>query len=488
MRTQYMKKCIRYSFFTAFLTFLIVGFLFKDFNIILFSILFLWINNVIFSLENFKRRFIFLIFHGTLFLFLLSRPVISFFEGKVWWVEYGKRHVMFALVALVLSMLGMFIGAWLAEGKEMSVKGPKFCAESRKREKFAESFQNIALVIFWVSAAFFFLAECEKLIFMHGKGYLAYYTDFKSTLPSIVHFVASFMKVGLCAFLATWPSKKKTFIPLVVFLISALPSLIIGLRNPIMLNGLFIFTYYLIRDALEDKEKWIGVFEKSALLIGIPVLIVFMAAYSYIRSGWSMEGRGIGKLFVAFFYGQGVSFDVLAIGHRCIPLLPDNGFKNYTFGGILDYFIHGSIGQKIFGTEALDSGNSVKNALESNSLSHGISYIDKGKDYLGGQGWGSSYILESFADYGYIGIIVFSIILGVLLVYGMTLLKKNELCRIIVLMSLINIYFAPRAEATGWLTFFVTIQFWFAVIFIYVLAGLCSRSYSDIKKVRIKNV
>ena len=32
--------------------------------------------------------------------------------------------------------------------------------------------------------------------------------------------------------------------------------------------------------------------------------------------------------------------------------------------------------------------------------------------------------------------------------------------RVLVLMSLTSIFFIPRAEATGWLTFIVTLQFW----------------------------
>ena len=43
-----------------------------------------------------------------------------------------------------------------------------------------------------------------------------------------------------------------------------------------------------------------------------------------------------------------------------------------------------------------------------------------GDDYLQGHGIGSSYIMELFTDYRYIGVFVFSIILGIILVAMMS--------------------------------------------------------------------
>ena len=130
-----------------------------------------------------------------------------------------------------------------------------------------------------------------------------------------------------------------------------------------------------------------------------------------------MEG-GLNPIAVIadLFYKQGVSFRWLALGYGAIPFLPHNGFTNYTFGSFIDYFCNGSIAQKFFGAVSLGSSNSLLKAQYGNNFSHHLSYILLGDEYLAGHGCGSSYLLEVFADYGYLGIVVFSLILGLFLV------------------------------------------------------------------------
>lgn len=474
-----MKKCIRYSFVLAFFFSAVLGIAFRDFNLFLLAAINIWLANIVFCLENIQRRFYFLMFEVTFFVFLLARPFISFCQGKVWWKLNGEIHVWFALRIIILSQMGILIGAWFVEEYQKSRKKRVDIKEGQIRTEFTENIQRIALIIFWISSIFYFIQEAEKLAAVWGKGYLAYYTDFKSNLPFWIYAIASFMKVSLCAYLATWPEKKKAFIPMAVFVLSAIPSLIIGIRNPLMLNAIFVFLYYVLRNVMDNSERWIGKFEKWAMILGIPGSVVFMAFYAYFRSGMRTE-KNAAVLFIDFFYGQGVTFDVLAIGHKCIPYLPDRPIKNYTFGGILDYFLHGTIAQNLFGAEALDNGNSIKNALESNSFAHNMSYIDMKEEYLAGRGWGSSYLLETFADFGYIGIIIFSVILGGILVYFIDFLKKNTLCCIIIFMCLQSVFFMPRAEATKWFSFLFTIQFWIAIAGIYLCSALCVKKYSII--------
>lgn len=478
-----MKKCIRYILLLAFIFATVLGYALNDFNIFLIAAMSIWLGNIVFSLEALNRRFYFLMFEVTFFVFLLSRPFISFCRGDVWWKLYGEKHVWFALEVIVISQVSLMVGAWFIEEWRVSKKlrTDKLTYELRESPESQEKLKNIQIVsqiVFYITAIFYYVQEAEKLLATWNKGYLSYYTDFEAQLPFWFYTLASFMKISFCVYLATWPQKRKTIIPIGIYLLSAVPSLLIGMRNPLMLNAIFVFLYYVLRNIFDKKEKWIGKFEKTLFVIGIPSSLVFMTVYSYIRSGLQVGSRGIGNLFIGFFYGQGVTFDVLAIAHRCIPFLPDRSIRNYTFGEIIDYFLHGSIGQRLFGTQPLDSGNTIQNALESNSFAHNMSYIDLGKEYLEGRGWGSSYLVEVYTDYGYIGVIVFSIILGIILIYAIDFLHKSILCATITFMSLQSIFFIPRAEATGWLSFLFTAQFWLAIIFIYILSLLCIKQYS----------
>lgn len=475
-----MIKCFRYSFFASAICFSILGLFIHSYNYVLIGMMSLFLNNICYACEDLNKRILFLIFHITFFTFLLSSPLISAFEGKKWWVIVGVSDARFALLSIGISLLFIYIGALMASEyikRKSVIKRVIKHSELGYKKEFYAKLQLISSIVFYISSVFYLLQEVEKLTFMRGKDYLLLYTTFQSQLPSIVHTVASFMKYALCIYLATLPTKRKTVIPLAVFLASALPSLIVGIRNPIMLNSVFVFAYYFIRDILKDEKKWIGKIEKSILVISTPFILVFMAAYSDIRRGSTLAVQGIVSLFVQFFYGQGVTFAVLMMGYRAIPHLPQRQIQNYTFGGIIDYLLHGTLGQKFFGTMALPEGNNLINALVSNDFSHNMSYASLKEEYLAGKGWGSSYLLETYADYGYIGVLLFSLILGILLVWGIELIKKNALLRCIVLVSLTELFFIPRASATGWLVFLFTLQFWACVIFCYLIAGLCVKTY-----------
>ena len=153
---------------------------------------------------------------------------------------------------------------------------------------------------------------------------------------------------------------------------------------------------------------------------------------------------------------------------------------------IIDYFAHGSFAQKFFHAEDLGSGNNLLWALKSNSFAHNMSYIEA-DDYLEGHGLGSSYILEVFADYGYIGIILFSILLGVILIWFVNVMRKMNFGSMIVINIIMNIFFMPRGEATGCITFLVYAQFWVIILVAYMGAALIARTYSY-KSLKMKGI
>ena len=486
-----MEKCLRYS--TVVMSFLIfsLGLIYASFNVILIGVLLMYVSNLIYAFENIKRRVLFLIFHLVLFVFLLSRPTISMIKGNIWWYfEYSS--VYFALFALFLTIIFLQIGSIIMEWKLYTQKKYtkiKPAADPQKEEKkqrFIRCLQITSLCLFYIAIVFTFLRETEKFVFMRGKEYEQFYTDFESSLPFVFLKIAEMTKYFLCIFLATLPSKKRAVIPLGLYVLSAVPMLLIGARNPIVLNFLFALTYFFIRDVYQESEKWIGKFERLCLYIGIPVAMLSLGALNYIRAGESANKMGVFELLVDFLYKQGVSFDVLCIGHNSIPKIIDTGFVNYTFGPFIDYFVHGTIAQKLFGTLDFGSGNNIVVALYSNSFAHRMSYVSRGEEYLQGKGWGSSYILETYADFGYIGIIIFSIILAMLLIAFIPYIKKNWFLGTVILLSLNEVYFIPRDSALGWVANLLTVQFLMALVFCVALSGLMVKRYSYYKILKRK--
>lgn len=349
-------------------------------------------------------------------------------------------------------------------------------------ERFRESLQIVSVIIYVVSFVAYFYLQMEKCIFMVGKVYNDFYTSFESSAPYIIQFLASFRIYSLAIYLSTAPKKKNTFFILASYILSDFPVLLYGKRSLIMTDALFILVYYILRNGMDEKEKWLGKIEKTCVYIGAPIALVAMGALNYIRAGASVSAN-VFDLLLDFFYKQGVSYNVLNLGYESIPFLPQRAFRNYTFGGIIDYFVHGSFAQKLFGTESLGSGNNLLWALKSNSFAHNMSYIEA-DDYLEGHGLGSSYILEVFADYGYIGIILFSLLLGALLIWFVKEMRKMNFGSMIVINIVINIFFMPRGEATGCITFLVYAQFWVIILLCYCGAALVARNYSYVSLTR----
>lgn len=469
---------IRYILFILAVTLFLCGYLSGRFNVILCGVLSLFLSNVFFGFADGKNRVIFLFFHLTIFTFLLSRPTISMLRGDCWWY-FDFSAVCFALNALFLTLLflrfGVMVGDEILKKHRSSQKVSSSLKKPLYEYDFRRSMQVVSFVFFIITMGVYLLLQLEKLQFMQGREYAEIYLSFQSAYPAPVQTLGSMMKYALCIFLATLPSKRMAFLPLALYFLSAVPSLLIGMRNPIVLNAIFIFIYYFFRDVLGDEERWLGTGEKLFLIIAVPLALCFLGAYNYMRDGVASSLGVVGTL-IDFFYKQGVSFDVLCIGYSAIPDLPDVIPKIYTLGSFTDYFYYGSVGQFLFHTTPLGGQNSELVAVYGHSFAHSMSYVAH-PEYLSGHGWGSSYLLESFADWGYWGVVFVSFLFGLSFQLSMLALRKNILWRTIVFVSLLNLFFVPRAETMGWLLFIVTVQFWLSIIFCYFLSGLCSRRY-----------
>lgn len=473
MMKKYSSK-IRLILIVFSLIFFLLGLKTGSYNFQLVGIILIWIYNLYFALLDIGRRMFFLVFVISQFVFFLYRPIAKIILGIAWNYTYLEMLTI-TLQVLYLSFFLMMLGAELYEHlqnkKKKSVKLEGRLI--RYENTYIKEIRNISLLGFVFTWGCNMLVGIEKVIFMRGREYKDYYTMFESKLPYIIIVLGAMMVYFLCVYLATRPKKRDSFIVLFMYIVSAIPLLIVGARNAIVLNCLFALLYYGIRDGEAKGQKWLDKFEKTFILVGSPFVLVFLGIYAKIRMDAKIHLmdfiQGIGD----FFYGQGVTFDVLVYGFGAMPYLPKRSLQNYTFGGFIDYFTRGSFAQKFFGAKPLGNGNDLVNALESNNFAHNMSYIAAGADsYLDGFGFGSSYILETYADWGYIGVAVFSFLLGMVLLAGKKWTKRSLLLFTIVLVALGNVFLAPRAEALGWLQFIAYAQFWLPIVACYVGAPI----------------
>ena len=501
-----MIKCIRYSLLVISAAVAVIGGVRGIFNITLIGVLLLFLHNVVFSFERIRRRIIFLFFNGTSFVFLICRPVIDMFRGDIWWQDFSSESVWFALTALYLTLLFLFMGDLLAERyiryirrsdekkktvpREHPLPPVSSLQREARREQFLYCLRIVSLVMFYLSMLCFMMVELEKLVFMAGREYEEYYTSFQTQMPAVIRAFDTMMKYFLCIFLATMPSKPMTFIPLCLYFLSAVPSLLIGIRNPIVLNAIFIFLYYFLRDVRENSKKWLGYGEKVFIILMAPAAVLFLGAYNYIREGSSVAVGGVIGLLLDFLRTQGVSFNVLCIAYDSMPKVRSFEAGNYTFGDFTDYFLHNDLVEGLLGLPDLGTGNNVVSATQGHSFSHAMSYAAMGDSYLEGHGYGSSFILETFFDFGWLGVVLGALVFGFLTILLVRWFQKGWVAGTITLVSLTSLFFVPRASTTSWIVFIVTAQFLLAMIFSYVMAQLCVKSYTPLvsRSLRVKRL
>lgn len=452
---------------------------------LLFGCLLLCVHNLLYAAGHLKTRAVLLFFQAAATVFFLLRPLISLCFG-VSETAADDASTVFAYTAVYLSFACLFLGAWgmgrwldRRDGKKDT--RPPGCLTDDPR---LSRVRRIALVLFFTGLLSTLIVEGDKLFLMAGKSYLLYYTEYTPRVPYLVQALSGFLRPGLCFYLAAMPRKRPCFFVLLLFVLSSAPMLFIGQRNLIVQYAVFSFLYYLLRDRMEKAKgetKWLGRTEKTALAVSVPAVLVALSVISVTRFGETAGSVNPLSAVVRLFYDQGITFDVLRVGFCTLPALLTGGFKGYTFGGVTDYFAHGTLAQKLFGAADLGAGNNLLKATQSHSLAHNLSYQALGEDYLRGRGLGSSYLLETYADFGYLGVAVYSVLLGALLLLLVRLLRgKSLLLRAIALCCLITLFFTPRAEALGFLMFLFTPHFWAAAL-LCLLPGYFARRRRTMK-------
>lgn len=445
----------------------LLGYFNENFNFQILGIVCLGINNLIFASRKMGDRVLFFFFTIMLFTFMYSRPFISMIRRNIWWGYFEPESIQFSLTSLFVSTLALYIGVILysvIEKNWFPKRGniTKETSEEYKKRMILFVVSFLMFVVCWICST---LIDVEKLLFVRGHSYEAFYVSYKTVAPLPIKALSTMMPYSICFLLACKPRKKIVFPILTFYVLGGVPTLLMGQRNTLVLRLLFVLVYYIIQNYNDDRDKWLGKVEKLGIAIGTPLLLLLLGAYNYIRANTAVESKGIFSLIMDFFYKQGTQFDTLSSGYENLGKLPFVELKNYTFGGFIDSFKHGFIAQKIFGSPGLGDGNNPVKGMVSNSYAHNLAYVYRRDAYLSGNGNGGSYLLDVNADYGMVGIILFSLLFGIILIYLVRLFaNRGYLSSVFVLCCLSDIFWTPRGGATEWLLFLIKPSFIFSVV------------------------
>ena len=124
---EFYNKHFKYIL-TAWTILVFISIIFKCATLLLVLTTFLWLNNIMYAFKKPYERVLFLLFHGTFFVFLLCRPLIALVATENW-IEfqinnYGATSdsVFRVVYCLVISLISMRIGAEWFENSTQKVR------------------------------------------------------------------------------------------------------------------------------------------------------------------------------------------------------------------------------------------------------------------------------------------------------------------------------------------------------------------------------
>ena len=431
----------------------------------LLTLLLVWVYAVCYGVSGLEQKFAYLMFMLMIFVFLLSRPVFAqlyHLEWKKWSASTNSTVV----AIIYVSVVALLIASKIAGSIKINISYPtKVIVDENE----LSVLRKALLAVITVTALAYYYARIKFFLSFNGSEYADMYLAYDSGMPRIVNALTYLFPIAVACFLSMEPNKKETAIVLIVYIGSGIPLFLLGNRGALVVPIVFSTVYVLARNTLDkDKCKWVTRKTKVAFIIFAVVAMALLGAMNYTRDGREVLDDSQMPLMADFLYKQGTTFDTLAQGieyRNQIEELP--GDFIYSLNDISEALSYGVIGRFLENKKPLPTGNSIQTVNERGALAHRLSYVVLKESYLSGHGRGSSYTIETFLDWGFSGVAIFSFIIGLFLSNILSLISsRNMIVRTIAINCLLLIYLMPRSEATRFISFIATPYYWIMIAFI----------------------
>lgn len=454
----------------------ILGLLLNELNILYVSCIIEVIINLVVAYSEWKRNIVFIFFNLCIFLFCLSKPFAAFILGQNYWATSNKESFIFAFTLIYVSMLAFSFAICFYNRKILAKK------VSYKNYVM----QKVSYIIFILSTIALLYEIVGMLYFFRNHSYLDFYNGIYSRnyIPFIVKILIQFQVPSMCICLSTKPDRKLGYFILFLYLASNFSMLIIGKRAAFMLAFIFCIVYCILRDneqnnqsldPLKNKSKsWLSKRKIKLLVIITPIAILGLTLMNEFRNGIyssTMINKKLRHPVSYFFYEQGSTLDLLTTYNSIKDTIPD---KFYFFGSFYDTFFYNAFISKLLGIQVY-TGTTKEYLASTHTIAAQLSYSIHGSNYFLGNSVDSSYLIDMFADFGWIGVFLISILLALFMLKVPELLNKSWLTRTIILYCILGIFFLPRAMFMSQFSFVVSPYFWIAIIVCYLPINIISR-------------
>ncbi len=275
-------------------------------------------------------------------------------------------------------------------------------------------------------------------------------------------------------YLSTRPTKKQVLILLTMFLIvEGGLQLLVG-RRALLAKALLFILWYFICYYKFDRKKMPNKYIVFLVIFAVLVIILFWLV-ERSRSDRDSQFKFFDALS-SFFTSTGGSDSVIANTIDKADEFPKAGIV-YLLNPIKEALFDNVLVRKIISVatgasaESLVQGVDYVNAHD--SFSHWISYLVNSELYCNGYGMGSSYIAEVYLAFGFIGVCVGGLLLGVIIakLSSLDLSSYSVFGKAIKLFFIYNLFTLPRSglfeTATSFLYFVCALLLFKCITFVF---------------------
>ncbi len=456
-------------------------FILLEVDLMMIAIVAVFFVAVTICLKDITENIFFLCFLASFFIFLVSGDLAEQLFHRYYWLRFSEDATLHSRICILLSVSALLLGYLITRNKRadrLELKEKRF----RQNAQYLESLRAFSKIVFYLTFVILMFDTINKAVFVATYGYVEYYVSYDPLLPDAIVKLGDFAKLALVIFLATFPTKKECRIPIALYFVYATSSLFVGQRGGFVYNALFLLVYILYRNKHERGEKpWIRKGTIALIIIAAPFLLIFFQLFGYMRVGAEIKFNSLFDSLIDFFVNIGASSKVIKEGYVFKEQIPKGMF--YSFGTTLNYLKYSPLFTWFTGIEAPDT-HTVEFALESHQFSSLISYLSIPAQYLKGEGTGSSFIAELFADFGYIGVVVGSFFYGVIIKKISALKKEKWFMSAIKLLIFLALLKAPRGGFDSFLGDILNVKNIIAVATIILVADMLSL-YRDLVNNRL---
>lgn len=436
-----------------------------NFYILTLSIFALYAADFIMTWKKRRDRGVVLLFLLSFFTFLLGKMLIYMFTGMQWWADFTAEETLVVIIGIYLALLFFPVGVVLSEHTRLSTRTASNTDGLITITPKILSIQRISLTLFWATLAANAYEIISRVLFVVRNSYVDAYLSYGG-VNIVISRISDINKISFFLFLATIPSKQNAKRPIIIWTLLNMVSILSGGRTTAVITLLVMFYYFVYRDShrKEEETEWLTARMKRIIIIATPIIIVFLGAWNYLRNSRNVDLGFLG-LFFDFFESQGGAYKHLAYAQRYAGELPQ---KFYTFGPVINFFRGNFFVSRLTGFR-MPAQNTVAAAMGGYSFGQAISYISQPWNYLAGLGMGSSYLAELYYDFGYLGIIAFNILLGVLFSKLSRVSPHRPMGIFFMLVILDSTLNLPRNACMAWFTSITSITLWFTLLLVYLL-------------------